>query len=133
MNEQSKELELNDRIAELEKMNKKLSDSLNKMMENRIYNTQLIAIPEKTEVTMGVPNKLNIVMHTFLPYPNYKVYRMKGNNEKEILKENLTKPSFDLEFIPRANEKTIVNYSVVIDFNGKKIEIPSQVSYEPEK
>ncbi len=133
MDEQSKELELNERITEIEKMNRTLSDSLNKMLENRIYNTQLIAIPEQKEVTLGVPNKLNVLMHTIRPYPNYKVYRIKENDEKEILKENLTEPSFDIEFIPKANEKTIVNYSVVVDLNGKKIEIPSQISYDPKK
>lgn len=133
MEVQSKELELNERITELEKMNKTLSDSLNKILESRIYNTQLIAIPEKKEIILGVPNKLNVLMHTSSPYPNYQVYRIKENDVKELLKENLSEPSFDIEFTPKTNERTSLNYSVVIDLNGNKIEIPSQISYDPEK
>ena len=132
-NDQSKELELNNQIAHLEETNKKLSDSLTEMMKSRIYNTQLIAIPEKNEVTLGVPNKLNVLMHTFSPYPNYTVYRIKENDEKVILKENLTEPSFDLEFIPKANEKTTMNYLVVVDLNGTEIEIPSKIYYDSGK
>ena len=132
-NDQSIELELNNQIAHLEEINKKLSDSLTEMMKSRIYNTKLIAIPEKNEMTLGVTNKLNVLMHTFSPYPNYNVYRIKENDEKVILKENLTEPSFDLEFIPKANEKTTLNYLVVIDLNGTEIEIPSKISYDSGK
>jgi len=132
-NDQSKELELHDRIAELEEINTKLSDSLTDMMQDRIYNTQLIATPEQNEIVPGVPNKLNVLMHTFSPYPSYDVYRIKQNGEKEILHENLTDPNFDLEFIPKADAKTTVNYLVVVDLNGKEIEIPTKITYNAEK
>ena len=132
-NDQSKELELNDRIAELEEINKKLSDSLTEMMQDRIYNTMLIARPEHNEIVPGVRNKLNVLMHTFRPYPSYNVYRIKQNGDKEILHENLTDPNFDLEFIPKADAKTTVNYLVVVNLNGKEIEIPSKITYHAEK
>ncbi len=118
---------LNNRISELEKLNKKLSDSLNKVTHNRLINSNLWGIPEHKDLKINKPNKFKFVFSSIQELPKYKVYAITGKERlKTLIYDDYTKSEFEYDFIPK-NEKDnsfevkafFLLDSAVVEISGK--------------
>ena len=116
--------ELNNRISELENLNKQLIDSLNRQDYMKVISTELIGIPEKNNLIPNQPNRYMFLLPTIEKFPEYNVYRItKNGNEKvrELLYENYKESRFEFNFIPKnKNDKSLSRVSkmcgYIVDF-----------------
>ena len=122
--------DLKNRISELEKVNKKLEDSLSKKIYQDVTSLGLWAIPEKNKLIPNKENEFKFLFHSIKDIPNYNVYRIieNGNEEtKELLYQNNNSSSFKFNFIPENNKDESFKILAVFDLDSIIVNIPGSV------
>lgn len=115
------------KISELENINKKLQDSLNK--QNSFLNTEIVGIPEEIEYKINEKGKANFILFKHQIFPKYNVYEIDEKNEKKLLIKNSTNSNFRYEFIPRKLPKDNINLILETEINGQSFEIPIRLDF----
>ncbi len=123
--------ELKNQISELEKVNKKLKDSLNKKTYQDVTSLGLWGIPEKNKLIPNKENEFKFLFHSIKDIPNYNVYRIVENGDeetKELLYQNKNSSSFKFNFIPKNNKDESFKILAVFDLDSIIVNIPSSIN-----
>ena len=119
--------EMNDRIFELEKLNKELVDSINELNHKRVISSQLVGISEKNDLTINQSNKFMFLFSSSEKLPDYNVYEIvqKGEDrERKLLYENLNSSNFMFEFTPKDEFDKSFVLLAEFDLDSIKVQIP---------
>lgn len=121
---------LNNRISELEGLNKKLSDSLNRVTYERLINSTLWGIPENKELKINEPNKFKFIFSSIQELPNYKVFAItgkEGNKSKTLIYNDYTKSEFEYNFIPKNEKDNSFEVKAFFPLDSILVEIPGKI------
>ncbi|SFN37601.1 hypothetical protein SAMN04487989_10115 [Bizionia echini] len=119
--------ELNNQITELEDLNTELTDSLNRYDYLKVISSELIGIPDNTNLVPNQPNKFIFLLPTIQKFPEYNVYRItkNGNEEvRELLYENYKESRFEFNFIPKNENDKSFELLAEFDLDSIKVQIP---------
>ncbi len=127
---QKKLKELNNRISELEVLNKKLSDSLKHQLKEKILHLTPIGFSETYESKLNEPCQINYAFcfGIDMDFPEYNVYRITNGKEeeKELILSKQNKSGFTYEFTPKTVKDDTVE--LLLEFNSDgKIQMPSHL------
>ncbi|WP_299626851.1 hypothetical protein [uncultured Tenacibaculum sp.] len=129
---QNKEIErLNNKIFELKKLNKKLSDSLKKRTYKKLINSNLWGIPENNNLAINKPNKFKFVFSSIQKLPEYNIYAVtnrKGKKTRTLIYENYTDAEFEYNFIPENDKDNSFKIEALFVFDTIAIEIPGKIN-----
>lgn len=123
--------ELNNKISKLEKLNKKLSDSLSKKTYNRLINSNLWGISEKNDLIINKPNKFKFVFSSIQKLPEYNIYAVtkKGNKKSStLIYEKYTASEFEYDFIPENKKDNSFEIQALFSLDSILIEIPGKIT-----
>ncbi|WP_348745953.1 hypothetical protein [Tenacibaculum sp. 190524A02b] len=123
--------ELNIKISKLEKLNKKLLDSLNKKTYERLINSNLWGISENNELITNKPNKFKFVFSSIQKLPEYNIYAITKKGDKKIrtlIYENYTDAQFEYSFIPESKSDNSFEIETLFSLDSITIEIPGKIS-----
>lgn len=121
--------ELNSRISELENLNTKLIDPLNRNEYEKIMASELIGIPDKNQLIPNQPNKFIFSLPTIQKIHEYNVYRITRNGDEEVrelLYEKYTESRFEFDFIPKTDKEKSFELLAEFDLDSIKIHIPGR-------
>ncbi|WP_299002511.1 hypothetical protein [uncultured Tenacibaculum sp.] len=129
---QNKEIKkLNDKIFELEKLNKKLSDSLKNRTYKKLINSNLWGISENNNLMINKPNKFKFVFSSIQKLPEYNIYAVtnkKGKKTRTLIYENYTDAEFEYNFIPENDKDSSFEIEALFVFDTIAIEIPGKIN-----
>ena len=128
--ENHKIIELNNRINELENLNAKLTDSLNRNEYLKVISSELIGIPQKNILIPNEPNKFTFLLPSNQKFPEYNVYRItkNGNEEKrELLYESYKESRFEFNFIPKSDNDNSFELLAEFDLDSIKVQIQGRI------
>ena len=128
--ENQKITELNNRVSELENLNTKLIDSLNRIEYLKVISSELIGIPDKNNLIPNQPNKFIFLLPTAQKFPEYNVYRItkNGNEEvRELLYENYKDSRFEFNFIPKNKDDQSFELLAEFDLDSITVQIPGMI------
>ena len=121
--------DLSSRVAELEKQNKMLRDSLTHYEESFLYSQILVGVPDVKEIKVGKKNKIVMLFQTFnKELPKYEIYKVEDGKQIKVGENNQTR--FDYDFTPKSTKDNEVDLLVKLPYNGKIIEIPAGLIFE---
>ena len=123
---------LEKQISDLENQNRILLDSLENLAVSQIYSSELIILPETTDLKLHEKNKLFglLVEHQkFLKYNLYRVdttYHTSGA-KRELIASGLTDYQFEFEYVPEKKNDNWIHILAEFDLDSVKIQIPGIV------
>ena len=121
---------LNNRIYELEVLNKRLLDSLSKNTYKRIINSTLWGISEKKNLSVNEPNKFKFVFSSLQELPEHNIYAITkkgGKKSRTLIYESYTKSQFEYDFIPKNKKDNSFEIEALFNLDSIIVEIPSVI------
>ncbi len=128
--ESKKVNELNNRIFELEKLNKKLNDSLKRNSYKRLISSQLFGISEKNSLELNKLNRFKFMFSSLQTMPKYNVYKITKDGDKEkrtLIYEDYTKSHFEYNFTPKNKSENSFELKALFFLDTVAIEIPGVI------
>jgi hypothetical protein len=122
---------LNNRISELEILNKKLLDSLSRNTHSRLLNSVLWGIPEKKDLSANKPNNFKFIFSSLQKLPAYNVYAItkKGDKKSSVLiYENHIESQFEYNFIPKNEKDNSFEIKTLFNLDSIVVEIPGVIN-----
>ncbi|AUC84829.1 hypothetical protein CW731_05765 [Polaribacter sp. ALD11] len=122
---------LNNKISELEKLNKILLDSLSNKTYNRLINSNLWGISEKNDLIINKPNKFKFVFSSIQKLPKYNIYAVTkkgGKKSSTLIYENYTESEFEYDFIPENKKDNSFQIQALFALDSILIEIPGKIT-----
>lgn len=121
---------LNNRIYQLEVLNKKLSDSLSRNTYKRIINSTLWGISEKKDLSVNEPNKFKFVFSSLQELPEYNIYaitKKEGKKSRALIYESYTKSQFEYDFTPKNKKDNSFEIEALFDLDSILVQIPGVI------
>ncbi len=110
--------ELEQKVSELEKKNEELQYYLDNSEYISIVNSQLRGIPELRDFKVNEKGIINFGFWKYGDIKNYKIYmKRKGDENFDLIYDNLSNAQFKLEFTPKSLEKPKMAHYVTADLN----------------
>jgi len=123
---------IKNRITELETQNQVLLDSLEKLAVLQVYSSEIIILPENSDLKQNEKNRFvgYIVEHQkYLKYNLYKVdtTHYTAGAKKELIGSGLTDYKFDFEYIPEKQKENWIHILAEFDLDSVKVQMPGIV------
>ena len=129
--------ELNNRISELEILNKKLTDSISKTDFEKVLNSNIIGFTAVSEPRVNEECEVKFIFNYSEKLPEYNVYSTTENGEPdELIYSNLNDNEFKHKFIPKKAGKHNIKLVAVFKLNNaenEEIHIPTNLFVEIKK
>ncbi len=128
---QDKIQDLNNQISELKELNKKLSDSLNTELNQKLRYTWITGFPSMYKSKLNEPIQINYAfcLGVDQPLQEYDVYRIidEDTNQKELILSKQNKAGFSYEFTPKTRKDDTVKLLLEFNIDAKTVTIPSKL------
>ncbi|WP_064966178.1 hypothetical protein [Tenacibaculum ovolyticum] len=122
--------ELNNKIYELDRLNKKLTDSLNRSVYERITYSELYGISEENDLIANKPNKFKFVFSSVKKLPKYNIYAITkkgGKKTTTLIYEDYTESQFEYDFIPENKTDNSFEIKALFPLDSVVVEIPGKI------
>jgi len=125
--------ELNIQISQLEDLNKKLTDSINKTDFEKITNSELIILTND-HLIIGEENEVLGMLVEHQSIPEFNLYSLDtiahANNVKRehLLKENFSKTFFNFSFKPKSAKDSVIYVLAEFKLDTIAIQVPGVVN-----
>ncbi len=128
-NDKNKIKALNSRISKLEKENKTLVDSINRMEVNKIMNSELIMIPQETILKLNQVNKLTGFLVEHQKFKNFNIYKRDTTlytkePRRELILKNYSDYKFEVDFVPKSKKDNWLHILAEFDLDSMTVKIP---------
>lgn len=121
------------RIAELEKENKALKDSISQMEFDFLQSQIIIGIPDDEVLKVGKENNIKFILHTFdRKVPKYEVFDVTGGKQKSKIMTG-DKTMFEYKFVPKSVNDNNLELMLKMPYGKRTFEIPAAVRFRVEK
>lgn len=125
---------LKNKISKLEKLNKKLTDSLNKITINKLSSSLLVGIPDKKHLEVGKTNYIRFYIPSYQKLPKYNIYQIINDSntikKRKLIFENHTDSHFIFKFTPKDSLDKSIEILAEFYFNNTKIQLPKTITIE---
>ena len=123
---------LENRITDLENQNKVLLDSLEKLAVLQVYSSELVLLPEDTDLKLHEKNKIFGLLVEHQKYLKYDLYRVDTTHhtsgaKRELIASGLTDYQFDFEYVPEKKKDNWIHILAEFDLDSVKVQIPGIV------
>lgn len=120
---------LNYRISQLELENQILRDSLNQIEYRKILNSELIMIPQNSEIKLNESNSIIGMLVEHQSYQDYNIFMRdttlyNTEPERELLFKNYSDYKFEFDYKPKSKNDNWVHILAEFDLDTVKIKIP---------